>query len=158
MRPGLLLAITMLVFSCAKKRVEEITNFELTAVNSTGHTIELLPFYGGTTRERDRIQILPHSDQSLGKGWGWGIQSIGSGFESRIAGCDSLIVLFDNQFKVTHYGATPINLARRYYLFIDDRNIGYPIHYQGEIVRETKTSRNIHYSYTFTEQDYLYAQ
>lgn len=70
---------------------------------------------------------------------------------------DSVVVVFDDQFKIKHNSARELNEKGKMEYF-NVRNLTNGINYTITKFKETKHSFARHYSYTFTEQDYLDAR
>ena len=91
--------------------------------------------------------------------WGWGNVSV-PGFTSKYFGSsdDSIIVVYDDLYKITHYANTPSQLAPKYYLFSSLRNIGNSLSYRFVSTPISRHNNNNAHYYDFTEQDYLDAK
>lgn len=82
-----------------------------------------------------------------------------AGFNSKyLNGSDSIIVLFDNLYSITHYINTPLLTARKYYLYASHRNLNNKDSYVYTYRDISKQKRETTYTYEFTEQDYLDAK
>ena len=152
------LYIALIIFSLGCEK-EEMTNHYAKWVNSTSHIIEIRPFIGGILQNDKIVTLLPDSIMLIGKGSIRGINEIGTGFYSDYVNySDSIQVIFDNQYKITHYVQSPLNFAPKYYIYTSEENILNIKSYEGTIVDDDKHRRTIHYSYTFTEQHFLDAK
>jgi hypothetical protein len=81
------------------------------------------------------------------------------GFSSALLlNADSIIVVFDDIYRITHYVLTPIQKSNKFYLYTDKRNLFNYISYQYSYTDLKKYKRSSLYNYEFTEQDYLDAK
>ena len=116
-------------------------------------------FYkGGIVYPTDTIKLTYNQPFEIANGFDRG-KSSQPGFSSKYAGGpnDSVVVVFDNIYKVSHYANTPITLASKYYLNVSLRNIVNPKSYRFESTEEKNGNVNKHF-YDFVEQDYLDAK
>ena len=139
--------------SCTK---EYSSLYTATLVNTTQHSIQILFYKGGVVYPNDTIKLTANQQFEFAHGWDRG-NVIGGGFSSNYFGQnnDSIVVVFDELFKVAHYVNTPSQLASKYHLYSSYRNIANYLSYR---LISTATSRNSHsndYFYDFIEQDYL---
>jgi len=155
-RLSLLLISSFSLFACQK---EKTTLYSTTLFNSTNHKILILPFKFGIVQPEDTIKLDPNSTFEIALGVDRGLVSI-PGFFSKYFGQpeDSILVIFDNIYSITHYANEPNNKAMKYYLFNSLRNIGNPNSYEFKSVRTSKYKNTNTHKYTFTEQDYLDTQ
>lgn len=156
MKNILMFAIVCLIFSCTK---EDRTRYTATLKNNTTHKIIVLPYKSGVVFASDTIKLLPNAEFQIASGTQWGLSTV-PGFSSKYAGGpdDSMIVVFDNLYKVSHYANTPANLSAKYLLFNSTRNILNPASYIFETIKVSRHLRSNSHRYEFVEQDYLYAQ
>lgn len=145
----------LLVSSCTK---EEMTLYSAYAKNGTGHKIEIRPYFFGSVPPAKVITILANDTKEIANGFDRGI--VGNvGFNSNyLSGSDSIIVVFDDLFKMTHYFNAPSQLAPKHYLLSSNRNIYNKDNYAFSFVDQSKYKRESTYLYSFTEQDYLDAR
>ena len=148
--------IIVFLFGCSK---EDTTNYYAYFKNSTAHNIIILPFKSGTVNQTDTIKLFPQQQIKFAGGVHRGLVSV-PGFSSQHFGGpeDSIIVTFDNTYKISHYSNTPLQKATKYYLFVSLRNIGNPLSYRFESKSLSKHMRENNHYYEFTEQDYLDAK
>lgn len=71
---------------------------------------------------------------------------------------DSIVVVFDNSYKVSHYANTPAQLAPKHHINISLRNVGNAKSYRLETEHVSKNVWNKDHYYEFVEDDYLYAK
>jgi|CXWL01.1.fsa_nt_gi hypothetical protein len=141
--------------SCTK---EAITIYYAYIKNKTTHQIQIKPYSSGGIVTANIISLSPDQEIKISDdGFVRGI-ALNSGFGSKyFAGVDSLVVVFDNLYSITHYSNTPVSLAPKYYFFSSNRNIGNKYSYV-LIGEDSKHKRINSYYYDFTEQDYLDAK
>jgi hypothetical protein len=111
-------------------------------------------------RQGDIISMPPLTHFRLAIGAQKGPSSQPGFFSEHFGGLeDSIVVIFDDKYKVSHYANTPIDTAKKYYLFSSLRNIGNPLSYEFYTtkLKHSKSVENTHV-YKFTEQDYLDAK
>ena len=113
----------IIIFSSCKK--EGTTNHIAYLKNKTNHIIEIRPFYAGLVQTENIIRLLENETKEIANGNDRGIASAEAGFTPKyFAGADSMIVVFDNLYSITHYTNTPLALAPKHYVFTSLRNIG----------------------------------
>jgi hypothetical protein len=135
------------------------SQYTATFVNSTSHTIKILFYKGGVVLTTDTIKLVQNQQFEFANGSRRG-KLTKPGFSSNYFGNsnDSIVVIFDNMYKITHYGFTPLQLAPKHYLFENLRNIGNPNSYRFVSTPiSSHGNKNDHY-YDFKEQDYLDAK
>lgn len=149
------LAICIVFVGCTKERS---TNYVATLYNGTSHNIEIKPYYGGVSPANKKINLGPLESLEIANGSRRGIGE-NAGFSSNVLGSpDSMIVIFNNTFSITHYTVTPTAFSNKYYLYTSLRNIENFKSYEYTILKDSKHERGVSYKYTFTNQDYLDAQ
>lgn len=155
----ILLIIIFFVISGCTSIKDETTTLKSYITNSTlSAKITILFYKTGFVSSKDTLKILPGETIQFGDGWEFGDIKVPM-FESEHLGGpeDSVVVIFNDSFSVTHYANTPTDLSSKYYLFESLRNINNPLSYEFETVRIKKERINYHY-YTFTESDYEFAK
>jgi hypothetical protein len=149
------LAICIVFVSCTKERS---TNYVATLYNGSSHNIEIKPYYGGVSPANKKINLGPMESKEIANGFDRGIVDH-AGFSSAFLGSpDSMVVIFNNAFSITHYTVTPTVFSNKYYLYTSLRNIENYKSYEYKILEDSKHERGVSYKYTFTNQDYLDAQ
>jgi len=153
----LLFGVTIFLLNACSK--EDFTSYSATLQNKTMHSILILPYKSGVVLSADTIKLTANSEFQIANGVQWGIVTV-PGFSSKYAGGpnDSMVVIFDGLYKVSHYANTPSQLSNKYYLFGSTRNILNPYSYSFETMRINKHHQKNNHVYEFTEQDYLYSQ
>jgi len=138
---------------------EQITRTEAYFYNNTEHNVFILFYHNGRVAATDSIHLTPNSSYLFEQGSRRG-NFVGRGFASDIPtqAEDSVIVVFDSNYKVSHYINPPNSYAEKYYDYSSTRNISNVESY--EFIREKGKKgvyTNIH-NYYFTEADYEYAK
>jgi len=149
--------MTMLFAACSK--TDKMTTLEAWLYNNSSHSILILPYKSGIVLASDTIRLSENDSLQYGLSSDWG-DITGPGFYSEYSGGpdDSIIVIYDDIYKISHYANTPVNLAIKYYLFDSKRNIMNPLSYEfSRIENKNESYTNMH-KYRFTEQDYLDAK
>ena len=146
----ILLSFSIFGISCTK---EPITGHKAYLANNSSQKIQLWFYKSGTVHQEDTLLISPKQTIQIGEGFSRGI-SHQAGFSSHHFGIpsDSVIVVFNDSFFVTHYSNTPHNLSNKFLLFSSDRNVMNKKSYVYEYEDENKNIRNTTYTYTFTEK------
>lgn len=151
-----LLAVCVFLFTGCTK--EEMTLYYAYLKNSTSHKIEVKPYFGGVVASDKAIVLLANETKEIANGFDRGIVG-NAGFNSRnLSGSDSLVVVFDNLYSITHYLNTPTSLAQKHYLFSSNRNLYNKNNYTYSYQDLSKHKRQNTYNYSFIEQDYLDAR
>jgi hypothetical protein len=152
----LLLFVFFLLQGCRK---DNITLFSAFLKNTTAHSIKILFYKNGFVSSSDTIKLLTNQEIRIAYGVHRGLLK-NPGFYSEYfgSGNDSIVVIFDNLYKVSHYGVLPANLSNRYYEFVSLRHLGNPKSYQFNSTQTAKNKlENVH-RYEFVEADYNYAR
>lgn len=151
-----LLVITFLLQSCKK---DELTQAKAYIKNTTTHSIKILFYKSGLVSANDTIKLTTNQEIEIANGPLRGLIKAPA-FNSNYFGSsnDSMVVIFDNLYRVTHYGTLPINLTSKYYDFASLRHIGNPKSYIFTSTQVASTKlENVH-RYEFVEADYNYAR
>lgn len=150
------IAVITLLAGCTK---EESTLSYAYLKNGTSHKVEFRPYFSGNVPADKIIILLSNETKEIAKA----VFARGKGnhgFSSSYFGGpgDSIIVVFDDLYSITHYSSTPASVNPKHYLFTSLRNIGNPKSYDLQSRDISKYQRENIYTYTFTEQDYLDAK
>jgi hypothetical protein len=151
----LTLLFALIFMGCTK---ETVTFYYAHLKNQSTHQIQIKPYSLGTVVTANIISLSSGDEIKISDdGFVRGIAP-NSGFGSKyFAGVDSVVVIFDALYPVTHYFVSPTSLARRYYFNTSTRNIGNKFSY-ALIGEDLKHNRINNYYYDFSEQDYLDAR
>jgi hypothetical protein len=154
---NLIYIATLLVFCSCQK--EQVTNYISFLKNKTNHSIKILFFKNGIVNSSDTLKLFLNQEIKIADGFFRGLVT-SPRFQSNYFGGsnDSVVVIFDNLYSITHYASTPQFLSNKFYLNTSQRNIYNPNSYIFESVLESKNSRFNTHLYEFTEQDYLDAK
>src|SRR5690606_25399382 len=144
---------SVLLKSCRK---EENTNYKAMLINKSSVQILLVSYIDG--RDVDRITINDGSSVIIGEGTDRGFVNH-AGFDSKyLSGVDSVIIIFNDSFSVSHYNNNPIAFSFKYYLQENSRNIFNYLNYNYYHQDKSRGWRNAYYRFTFTEEDYNFAK
>ena len=122
----------------------------------TTHSIKILFFKNGAVSSNDTVRLGQNQQFEIASGTQRG-NITAPGFTSKYFGGnnDSVIVVFDNLYKISHYVNAPIQKATKHYLYSSTRSIPNVLSYRFVSTPNSKnSSQNDHY-YDFKEQDYL---
>jgi hypothetical protein len=150
-----LLYFTFLILAgCSKEQFGHTKTFY---VNSTNHSIKLLPYNGGLLLAGDVKTIPPLSTTEAYSASVRG-KTIDPCFGTLLQPYDSVLVTYDDAVKIPHIKFNLSYTGTHRVLFTSNRSISNPGNYIREITNETKFSIEGRFTYTFTEQDYLEAR
>lgn len=137
---------------------EDYTSYVTFLRNETEHEILILPYKQGYVNEEDTILLLPKQTFQIANGHQRGVTS-NAGFTSKyISASDSLKVIFDGNYFVSHYINTPLETEKRHYLYNSLRNLIQYKSYEYSFRDDGKHYREQTFSYTFVEADYEFAK
>ena len=140
--------------SCIK---ESVTLSYSTFYNSTSHQIKVLSYYNGNTLQESSFDLNPNEMKSFlilnNRGIGNGL-SFGEYYQQ----LDSIVVIFDSGYNISHYKPNLIGTNSKFYPFTSDRNIFNGNNYTRTITKDKKYRREWDFKYTFVEQDYTDAR
>ena len=157
---ALILFMITIMVSCKKPKEDEgSTRADVYIRNNSTHNIEIRPYNGGDVYQDRIIQLSPGGLKTISGLFKSGKQLIGSGDVSDyFATADSVVVVFDGSYRITHYKNTPASPALKHYIFSSTRNL-YNYHsYESTIMEETETFIHYQFIYKFNDQDYLDAK
>lgn len=146
--------LLILGISCSK---EEMTVYKGYIKNTTAHEIKILPYFNGTIRNTKVITLMDGDSIQIASGYDRGIVNHG-GFNSEYLDGDSIVVVFDNQYSISHYVITPSSLNSKHYLYSSLRNLGNYLGWDYSADDVSRLRREALYIYKFIEQDYLDAK
>jgi len=112
----------------------------------------------GVMNVNNIMTLSPNSTLKIADYNVMGMQNDGGFHSDLTAGADSIIIVFDATYRVTHYYTSPVNFANNYYTFDSNRNIRNISSFIYKTEDTSESSRQNTYTYTFTEEDYLYAK
>lgn len=125
--------------------------------NSTNHKIYLSAFKNGSINNGIYLILKPSEIVKIADNNEKGLKN-GGGFTALWSTTDSIQIVFDSNLVTSHYIITPFSCTERYYLYSSERNL-YNYHSYKYMTEDlSENSRKNTYTYTFTEDDYLYAK
>jgi len=140
--------LIILLFSC---RGEETTTSKLIIINHSGVNIKIAP----SLTLPDTLTLLNNQIYEYNHGLERGITP---GIElAYFADGNPVLVRFKNEFSVTHYRDTFTHQDKSYNI-TSGRCFYNPLSYSKEIKDNNKYSRFVTLTYTFTQEDYLFAK
>jgi hypothetical protein len=148
----LLLALTFV--GCIK---EDVGNTKTYIKNNTQHKIILLPYSGSSIDNHMRREIDPLKTTEIFHQVVRG-KSLEPCFGTLLQPYDSVLVTYDDTVKIAHIKFNITTNNKHCILFSSNRSISNQNNYVLITEDETKHSIKGHYTYTFTEQDYLDAK
>lgn len=159
---SLIFILEILFSGCIK---EYYTLNKAILINNTSHQLTIIPFKViGIEPPSDTLYLLPNDSITILNGTSRGEKS-GVDWEGIFGSFkqvgDSVIVVFDNSFSVTHYYQIPpdsLFRSKKYYLYISDRNI---LNFDNFKLNQKKIKRHLYENilwFQFTEADYDYAK
>lgn len=145
--------LALLLSSCKK---DYNSRYEATLVNKTSHSIRIMFFNSGIVNSKDTIRLAANQSFEIANGSERGTVS-SPGFTSNYNG-DSIWVIFDNLYRITHYTVTPNQTYSKHYLNTSLRNLTNPKSYRFVSTPISSNSNKNEHFYEFIEQDYLDAK
>ena len=144
--------IIYLFSGCIK---ETGTQFQAFWKNSTTHNIRVVGYTKGIIQPNDVVDLGPGVVVRVAVGQMRGIFDYIFFFDE-FSGVDSVIVTFDQQYKVVHYVNTPAFPVQKSYTYSSPRNILNAASYS---FKSTDLEHGIstEWRYEFTEADYQFA-
>ncbi len=114
----------ILFYLLAGCKKEESTNYYAYLKNKTLHKIEIRPYVGNIFPADKVVKLLAGETKQIANGFDRGI--VGNvGFNSSyLNASDSIVVIFDNLYSITHYFKSPVIFSTKYYLYSSLRNVG----------------------------------
>lgn len=127
--------------------------------NDAGVPVTVLPYKAGSVLPQDTVRL--NNGESFRVGFGSSYGDVRTPFfETEILAIgenDSIVVVFDFDFRVTHYIEAPALKSDKCHLYESDRNIIRRKNYEFEIV-DTKGGRTNYHDYYFTSSDFEFAR
>lgn len=152
----ILITISFACLSCGKTEITQGIGTHATLYNQSGVSVRYIPYNSGVPDDRYTVDIMHNDSLFMGNNHDKG-NGKNPGFSSPyLSGGDSIQILYDNKYIVTHIANIPDSLLKNHHLpFLNERHIGNPKNYIWWFVEET---RQLYHEYYFTEEDYEYAQ
>ena len=144
--------IICLFCGCIK---ETGTQYQAFWKNATSHNIKIVGYTRGVIQPSHIVELDSGEEFRVAYGQMRGIVDYGFEFDE-FSTVDSLVVTFDQQYKVVHYLHTPASPAPKSYLFTSLRNL---LHAKSYSYKSTEIEHGIstEWRYEFTEADYQFA-
>lgn len=148
----------LLIIALSGCATEPNTNFKATLKNDSGSKILLTPYLKSSPALDKEVYIVVSESLEIANGSDRG-KVDQAGFDSQyLTGMDSLVVIFNDSFRITHYRINPETPSGNHYLNEDLRNLFNYLNYEYSIDDRSRGKRVAYYNYVFTEQDYLDAK
>mgnify|MGYP003617035450 CR=1 FL=1 len=155
MKKYLNLFIFLLFTSCIR---DGNTSNNVNIENNTNHIIKLIPYKNGVV-DSLKIKAIPnYSSIQIERNNQRGKTEVPVVFWDYFKNLDSIVIIWDNTYSVTHMLSDTFFSAKKYIQFDEIRNIGLNSSYTNTSSNESKIGITWHVNYTFTEQDYLDAK
>ncbi|HNP53614.1 MAG TPA: hypothetical protein PKK69_03330 [Ferruginibacter sp.] len=140
--------------SCIK---EKNTFTEAWFLNATSHQIDVVAYSNGGNNSAVSFSLQPHeskwidtyNQRGLTPGMSFGLTNYLN---------DSFVVIFDDQYAITHYKVNLTGNNPKSYGSGSHRNLYNDSSYEQLLENQTKHSRHFRFTYTFRESDFLDAQ
>lgn len=146
----ILLIVLLTMLSCKK---DSVTLSNTIFNNTTSHQISVVCYKNGAVYQESSFNLNPNESKSVftlnNRGIGNGL-SFGEYYRT----VDSIVVIFDNIYKIAHYKPNLIGTNFKKYLFSSTRNIFNDSNYIRNIIKDEKYRREWDFKYSFVEQDY----
>jgi len=126
--------------------------------NTTAHTIAIEPYFRGVLVPGQSLTLTAGQLLEVARGTSAGFADRTDFAAGFLHACDSIVVTFNNQHKISHYRAVPAQARPRHYPFAAARNLLNKENYPYTRQDVNAYGRNTSYLFTFTEQDYRDAQ
>ncbi len=152
---NILIIFSFILSSCIK---EKQTMSYLKLTNSTGHSIQMVPYKNGTVFTSNVKALSPNSTIELEHNFTRGINEEPVIFNTYVTEVDSIQVIWDSKDTITHLHLASDLSSTNHYPISSNRNLFKQGSYKTDITGDTKHSRTWEVVYTFTEQDYLDAK
>jgi hypothetical protein len=147
--------IIIIAVGCIK---ESSTYYQANIKNKTIHQIKVIPYFSGIVYSSKIILLNAGDSINIARGVDRGKVDHG-GFDSDyFSGSDSLHVIFDDTYSISHYFVTPSTFSSKYYFYSSLRNLGNYLSWEYSFKDESKHRREALYLYRFVDQDYLDAK
>ncbi len=155
MKKYLIILLSILASGCI---VEESSISNILVENLTTHSVLITPYKAGAIDSTKLFSLSPGQNKSIGSDEGMG-KTIGPVyFGDYFRNLDSIVVLWDNTYRVTHMISDSFVSTGKYISILNERNIAKLSKYKSAKVKETKHFVEWTATYSFTEADYEFAK
>ena len=141
----------LFMISCKKEEVGQTKSF---IKNSTSHSIKLMPYNGGIFDSTNIKTITSNTTIEMYSANVRG-KTVEPCFGTLLQPYDSVVIVYDNLYKIPHIKFNGISNAPKKVLFTSSRNISNAANWTKKITNETKYSLEGNFEFTFIEQDYI---
>jgi hypothetical protein len=150
----LIFSLLIIISTSCKKDYN--SRYTATLVNKTSHSLRIMFFNSGVVNPKDTIRLTANQSFEIANGSERGAITT-PGFSSNYYG-DSIWVVFDGIYRISHYSVTPNQLYPKNYPYTSLRNLINRNSYSFvSTAISTNSYLNEHF-YEFIEQDYLDAK
>ena len=149
-----LTVILLLLGIGCKRDIDGRSSIKYYWENKSVNSVEIRPFRNGVLNEEKVILLLPGQKKEVGSAILPDKADLGTCFSSSFLNADSVKVVFNGVFVITHYFLQGIATWGKHYDYGANRNLSSRTGYVGNITRDVKYGRDIAYNYIFSEQDY----
>jgi hypothetical protein len=125
--------------------------------NSPGHIITITYYKKSGFSSLENVMLLSNQDKKVDESGGRGRGFVQS-FTYGLSQVDSLIINYDDNRKITHYGRYTSGNNRDAILYTSPRSLFNEANYVRKTLIDDRCYLETEYRYTFTEQDYLKAK
>lgn len=148
--------ITISFISCQK---EQSTYSNAYLMNGTLNNIRIIPYSRGLVDSNHIINLNPNQKYQIAdRDFTRGINGQSGFLSPYLDFTDSFKVTYNSQFEITHYNKPNIlSLSKKFLPYNSLRNIGHLYSYKFEYEDVSKHLRRNTYTFTFTNDDYLFA-
>ena len=147
--------ILFIIWVLSSCRDKESTHSESFIINASNHEIKIQPYDDGNLINGN-IKSIPANSTIKVLALTTRGKSTGPSYATNIMFFDSLNIVFDDTLYSVHYRQNLSGNNPRAIKFENNRNIYIEDNYVQKVVMEKKHYISTEYSFTFTEQDYLY--
>ena len=146
----ILVCMSLAFVSC---KVEQETFSYTLFTNTTQHDISVRPYYIGVIEPDLAFTLSPAETKKVSVTSHGGLGD-GVCYDTSLSTCDSVLVVFDDSLSVVHYKINFTGSAARFYPYSSLRNLYNIQSYRRNVINESRHSREVEFTYVFTESDY----
>lgn len=148
-----LLILVFMSISLVSCIVEEETFSYTLFTNNSLHNITVCPYYNGVIDPELTFTLSPAETKKVSVTSHGGLGD-GVCYDTSVSTCDSVLVLFDDSLSIVHYKLSFTGSAARFYPYSSLRNLYNIQSYIRNVINESRHSREVEFTYVFTENDY----
>lgn len=154
----LIITALVILYASACSVKEEVSSTSVILFNNTEHQISITSFRNGVANNSSLIHLPNYGNYTIESGSSLGKTKGPVYFFDYFQNVDSVVVMWDNTYPITHMISDSFISTDKYIPFGNSRNLGNGNAYTNELTEETKYTIAWTVKYTFTEQDYLDAK